>query len=137
MDDSGQFILSSDGQYSLNIGSALSAGKAYIGERSLKLSRKTEQNVSALIPVQPGEQWVVSVKRKSPWFNGALVLTGDEGAHFYKEIRVGLPSAQHGWDSLSLQVTIPDADIRNLQVILRNGGRLNAWFDHLVIERVE
>jgi hypothetical protein len=137
LDDCGQFVLSAAGQHQLHVGSGLFSGKAYFGEHSLRLGRKTEQNITALIPVQPGEQWVVSVKRRSPWFNGALVLTSDEGAHFYKEIRLGLPSAQQGWDSLSLQVAIPEADIRNLQVILRNGSWLNAWFDHLVIERVE
>lgn len=137
LDSSGQFILSGDGKFSINPGSSRTSRKAFFGENSLMLSRKTEQNITALIPVQPGEQWVVSVKRKSPWFNGALVLTGDEGAHFYKDIRIGLPSARSGWDSLALQITIPENEIRNLQVILRNAGRLNAWFDHLVIEKVQ
>jgi len=136
-DASGFLIISADGQYLLNPGSSRFAGKAFTGEHSLRLNRKTEQNISLLIPVQPGERWVVSVKRKSPWFNGALVLTGDEGAHFYNDIRVGLPSSRQGWDSLSLQVTIPEADIENLQVILRNTSWLNAWFDHLVIEKAE
>jgi len=137
LDPSGQLVLSSDGESSLNPGSSRTSRKALFGENSLKLGRRTEQNVFALIPVQPGEQWMVSVKRKSPWFNGALVLTGDEGAHFYKDIRVGLPSAQAGWDSLALQIIVPETEIKSLQVILRNTGRMNAWFDHLVIEKVE
>ncbi|MBW6498167.1 MAG: hypothetical protein K0B09_07255 [Bacteroidales bacterium] len=137
MDDSGQFIVSNDGQHFFNPGTSRISGKAFSGEYSLKLGRRTEQNISTFIPVEPGEQWVVSVKRNSPWFNGALVLTGDEGAHFYKDIRIGLPSSRPGWDSLSLQITVPEAEIRNLQIILRNTGRLNAWFDHLVIEKVE
>ena len=136
-DDSGHVVFSADGQHFLNAGSSRLAAKAFSGEYSLKLGRKSEQNISVLIPVHPGEQWLVSVYRKSPWFNGALVLTGDEGVHFYKEIRVGLPSSRQGWDSLSLQVTIPEVDIKNLQVILRNTAGLNAWFDHLVIEKVE
>jgi hypothetical protein len=137
LDASGQFVLSGKGEYQLNAGNALYDGKAYDGEQSLKLSQKTEQNITALIPVQAGEQWVVSVKRNAPWFNGSLILTGDEGAHFYKDIRVGLPSARLGWDSLSLQITIPETNVKNLQVILRSTGRLNVWFDHLIIEKVD
>ncbi|MDX9941089.1 MAG: hypothetical protein RBS53_02580 [Bacteroidales bacterium] len=137
MDDSGQLLVSNDGQHFFNPGTSRNSGKAFSGEHSLKLGMKTEQNISALIPVEPGEQWVVSVKRKSPWFKGVLVLTGDEGAHFYKDIRVGLPSAREGWDSLSLQIEISWEEATTLKVILRNTGRLNAWFDDLRIEKVE
>lgn len=137
MDDSGSFVFSGDGKYRLEAGTAIYGGKAFDGVKSLKLGPGTEQNISVAIPAQAGEQWVVSVKRNAPWFNGALVLTGDEGALFYKEIRVGLPSAREGWDSLSLQIQIPVEEVTKLQVILRSSGRLNAWFDDLRIEKVE
>ena len=137
MDESGKSILSKGGQFSLDAVSVLFSRKAFDGQYSLKLGRKTRQNIAFSIPVQAGEEWVVSVMSNTPWFNGSLVLTGDDGSHFYKDVRVGLPSSREGWDSLSLKVTIPETDVRNLQVILRNTGKLNAWFDHLLIEKVE
>ncbi|MEE4177732.1 MAG: hypothetical protein V2I46_09500 [Bacteroides sp.] len=136
-DASGQFVLSENGKPQLNVGMALFDEKAYDGEHSLKLGRLTEQNISLSIPVQAGEQWVVSVKRNAPWFNGALVLTGDGGADFYKDIRIGLPAARLGWDSLSLQVEIPGEEVTKLKVILRSTGRLNTCFDDLRIEKVK
>jgi len=136
-DDSGLLLITTDEQHFLDPGSSRKANKAFNGEHSLKLGRKTEQNVSKVFPVQPGEQWLVSVVRQSRWFNGALVLTGGYGSHFYKDIRVGLPSSRQGWDSLALKVNIPESGMESLQVFLRNTDLLNAWFDNLVIQKVE
>ncbi len=137
IDSTRQLVKSLQGGHTISYGRAINACKAYNGEYSLKLGRSTLQNISLFIEVLPGEKWMVSVKRNAPWFNGSLVLTGDEGAHFYKEIRVGVPSTKPGWDSLALDVVIPDAQITKLQVILRNTGWLEACFDHLIVEKAE
>lgn len=137
IDPTSHVVGSTQKGHTISAGRSLCTRKAYNGRHSLRLGRKTEQHIDLFIQTMPGEKWLVSVKRKSAWFNGALVLTGNQGAHFYKEIRVGVPSAIPGWDSLALDVQIPEGQLSNLQVILRNTGWVNSWFDDLIINKVE
>lgn len=137
VDSTGENIISQDRSLMFLHSGARSSSRAFEGSYSLKLNRRNTPNVIAQIPVNPGERWLVSVKRNANRSNGIMALTGEEGRHFYQDIRIGLPSGVEGWDSLSLMITIPETDISYLRVVLQSTGWLNVWFDNLVVQKVE
>ncbi|HAJ99539.1 MAG TPA: hypothetical protein DCM62_05905 [Bacteroidales bacterium] len=137
VDSTGKNIISQDGSLMLLHSGARISSKAFEGSYSLKLNRRNIPYVSGQVPVKPGQRWLVSVKRKAHRSNGILALTGEDGRHFYQDIRIGPTSGVQGWDSLSLLVTIPETDISHLRVVLQSTGWLNVWFDNLSIQQVE
>ncbi len=134
-DSEGTDFLSMCGRYSFSGGQLRSPRYACTGTHSLRLNKKQPYGLFTRLEVDTNQQWHFSIKRRSLWFTGSLVVVADDPSQFYASKRLGPPSATEGWDSLFVAVKVPQG-VSFLEIYTMNPGFPDAWFDHLVIRRV-
>ena len=132
----GRSFLSLCGRLVLTGGSFQSPRHAYAGQHSIMLGRGRADGLHTRIEVEPGQQWHISVKRRSPWFAGSFTVSSDDPSRLYEDRRLGPPAARKGWDSLQIHVAIPAEGVRFLEVYAGNPSMIPAWFDELEIRKL-
>ncbi len=133
----GTSFLSLCGRQSFSGGKLQSPRHAYTGKHSVMLRRGRADGLFTRLEVEPGQQWHISVKRRSPWFEGYLAVVGDEPSLLYADKRLGPKAARAAWDSLHIHLTVPMQGISFIEIYAGNPGWLGAWFDELEIRQVE
>lgn len=130
-------LVSADGEYLFEGALLRSRRRAYQGAHSLRLNRSQPYGFTIRVAVQEGEEWLVSVMRKSIWHSGQLVVAARDANSFYQATQLGPPASIHGWDSLSLHLTIPALAQDSIVVYTHNPSLLPAYFDRLMIQRIK
>lgn len=133
----GTSFLSLCGRLSFSGGKLQSPRHAYTGNHSVMLRRGRADALFTRLEVEPGQQWHVSVKRRSPWFEGYLAVVADDPSLLFADRRLGPDAARPGWDSLSILLTIPMQGVSFIEIYAGNPGWLGAWFDELEIRLLD
>jgi hypothetical protein len=133
----GNAFLSLCGRYSFSGGRLQSPRYAYTGQYSIMLKRGRADGLYTRLEVEPGEQWHISVKRRSLWFAGYLSVAADDPSKLYESRRLGPAAATKGWDSLHVHIVIPDEEVSFIEVYSWNPSFIPAWFDELEIKKVK
>lgn len=111
-----------------------SSDEAYSGSYSSLVNLENEYGLSfETTEIHPGEEWEVSVWRKSPFNNGHFVADGSWG--LYKSVRSS-GELDGQWEKLTIKFAIP-LNVKQglLKIYCWNPENEGAWFDDLKIVR--
>jgi hypothetical protein len=116
-------------------GNQLSSHEAHSGIYSIRLNKKEPYGLlSKYNNVMVGDQFIVSVWRKSSDDKAGLVISSEPNNKFYFFNNKSVESNKEGWCKIVSRVIVPkDCDEHTIKIYLWNTGNNKAWFDDLEI----